>query len=218
MLRMVSSPGRGPSPRSILETKVGLMKPRQDAALPPEITFLTQDEVRRLFAVITSTRDRALFHLAYHHGLRASEVSLLQRDDLHETQGRIYIPRVKGSIAKTYLMQPEDVRLVRAYLRTREDDSPYLFISMRGIPLERRSYWDLMQKYGEGAAIPKPKRRFHALRHAIAVHLLDAGADVAFVQDRLGHANIQNTIIYMRYTTVTRDAHTRQLFASHRMV
>jgi site-specific recombinase XerD len=55
-------------------------------------------------------------------------------------------------------------------------------------------------------------------RHAIAVHLLDAGADVAFVQDRLGHANIQNTIVYMRYTTVTRDAQTRQLFASHRVV
>jgi site-specific recombinase XerD len=72
-----------------------------------------------------------------------------------------------------------------------EDDSPYLFISTRGIPLERRSYWDLMQKYGKVAAIPKPKRRFHTLRHAIAVHLLDAGADVAFVQVRLGHANIQ---------------------------
>jgi hypothetical protein len=43
-------------------------------------------------------------------------------------------------------MQPEDVRLVRAYLLTRADDSPYLFISTRGIPLERRSYWDLMQK------------------------------------------------------------------------
>jgi Phage integrase family len=134
--------------------------------------FHTQDEVRRLFAVITSKRDRTLLQLTYHHGLRASEASLLQRDNIHEKQGRIYIPRVKGSIAKTYPMQPEDVRLVRTYLRTRDDDSPYLFISMRGIPLERRSYWDLMQKYGEGAAIPKPKRRFHALRHAIAVHLL----------------------------------------------
>ena len=56
------------------------------------------------------------------------------------------------------------------------------------------------------------------LRHAIAVRLLDEGADVAFVQDRLGHANIQNTLIYMRYTTVTRDSQTRQLFASHRVV
>ena len=52
----------------------------------------------------------------------------------------------------------------------------------------------------------------------MAVHLLDAGADVAFVQDRLGHATIQNTIIYMRSTTVTRDAQTRQFFASHHVV
>jgi site-specific recombinase XerD len=48
-----------------------------------------------------------------------------------------------------------------------------------------------------------------------AVHLLDAGADVAYVCDRLGHANIQNTMRYMRYTTTTRDAQTRRLFASH---
>jgi integrase/recombinase XerD len=140
------------------------MELRQDAVPLPAITFLTQDEVRRLFGVITGKRDRALFQLAYHHGLRASEVSLLQRDDIHEKQGRIYIPRVKGSIAKIYPLQPEDLRLVRAYLRTREDDSPYLFITSRGIPLERRSYWDLMQKYGQGADIPKSKRRFHALR------------------------------------------------------
>jgi site-specific recombinase XerD len=72
-----------------------------------------------------------------------------------------------------------------------------------------------MQKYGEVADIPKPKRRFHALWHAIAVHLLEAGAVVTFVQGRLGHANIQNTMVYMRYTTATRDAHTRQFFASH---
>ena len=77
---------------------VGLMKPREAVTPLPEITFLTQDEVRRLFAVITGKRDRALFQLAYHHGLRASEVSLLQRDDIHEKQGRIYIPRVKSSI------------------------------------------------------------------------------------------------------------------------
>ena len=83
------------------------MRPRQDATLPSDITFLTQDEVRRLFAAISGKRDRALFQLAYHHGLRASEVSLLQRDDVHVKQGRIYIPRVKGSIAKTYPLQPK---------------------------------------------------------------------------------------------------------------
>ena len=46
------------------------------------ITYLTQDELRRLFAVIKDKRDKALFYLAYHHGLRASEVSLLQRGEV----------------------------------------------------------------------------------------------------------------------------------------
>lgn len=183
-----------------------------------DITYLTQDELRTLFAVIKGKRDKALFQLAYHHGLRASEVSLLQRDDINEKQGRIYIHRVKGSISKAYPIQPEDSRLIRSYLRTRKDDSPYLFTTNRNMPLERRSYWDLMQKYGKLSELPKEKLRFHALRHSIAVHLLDAGADVAFVQDRLGHANIQNTMVYMRYTIVTRDAQTRKLFSSHLII
>ena len=129
-------------------------------------------------------------------------MALLQRDDLHAKQGRIDIPRVKGSIAKTSPLQPDDLRCLRAYLQTRDDDSPSLFISTRGIPLKRRSYWDLMPKHGQGAALPKSQRRFHAQRHAIAVHLLDAGADVAFVQNRSGHAHSQNTMVSMRYTTV----------------
>jgi integrase/recombinase XerD len=156
------------------------------------ITYFTQDELRRLFAVIKSKRDKGLFYLAYHHGLRASEVSLLQRTDIQDRQGRIYVHRIKGSVSKVYPIQPEDMRRIRSYLRSRKDDSPYLFVSNRGMPLERRSYWDLMQKYGKMTDVPKEKWRFHALRHSIAVHLLDAGADVAFVQDRLGHANIQN--------------------------
>jgi site-specific recombinase XerD len=184
----------------------------------PDITFLIQDELRCLLSSIRGRRDRALFYLAYHHGLRASEVSLLQRHDLNKLQGRIHISRVKGSISKTYPLQPDDMRRISAYLRTRRDDSPYLFVSNRGTPFERRTYWDLMQKYGELAGLPKEKLQFHALRHSIAVHLLDAGADVAFVQDRLGHKNIQNTMVYMRYTTATREAQTRHLFSAHQVL
>lgn len=182
------------------------------------IIYLTQDELRRLFAVIKDKRDKALFQMAYPHGLRASEVSLLQHDYINDKQGRVYIHRVKGSISKAYPLQPEDYRLIRSYLRTRKDDLPYLFITNRNMPLDRRSYWDLMQKYSKLADVPKEKRRFHSLRHSIAVHLLDAGADVAFVQDRLGHANIQNTMVYMRYTTVMRDAQTRKLFSSPKVL
>jgi integrase/recombinase XerD len=75
-----------------------------------------------------------------------------------------------------------------------------------------------MQTYGELAGLPVEKREFHCLKHSIATHLLDAGADLAFVKDWLGHANIQNTTIYARLTTATMDAQARTIFASHRVV
>ena len=75
-----------------------------------------------------------------------------------------------------------------------------------------------MQTYGELAGLPGEKRKFRCLKHSIATHLLDAGADLAFVKDWLGHANIQNTTIYARLTTATLDSTARKVFASHRVV
>ena len=63
------------------------------------ITYLTQDETRRLFGAVKDKRDRALFRLAYEHGLRASEVGLLQRNDVDFQQLRITITRLKGSLS-----------------------------------------------------------------------------------------------------------------------
>jgi site-specific recombinase XerD len=182
------------------------------------VHFLTQDELRRLFKVMKSKRDRAIFLVAYRHGLRASEIGLLQRADVDAKQGRVSINRLKGSISAVYPMQPDVLKAIRSYLRTRTDESPYLFVSNRGVPISRYMLHHLMQEYGEVAGLPMEKRKFHCLKHSIATHLLDAGADLAFVKDWLGHANIQNTTIYARLTTATLDAQARMIFASHRVV
>lgn len=116
------------------------------------ITFLTQDEVRRLFSVIKHKRDRAIFAVAYRHGLRASEVGLLQRTDVDLKQGHIAIHRLKGSFSGVYPMKPDTVKLIRSYLRERTNDSPYLFLSNRRLPIDRRTLYVLMRKYGEAAA------------------------------------------------------------------
>ena len=92
------------------------------------IYFLTQDELRQLLKVIRSKRDKAIFLVAYRHGLRASEIGLLQRADVDVKQGRISIHRLKGSISGVYPMQPDVLKAIRSYLRTREDESPYLFL------------------------------------------------------------------------------------------
>jgi len=182
------------------------------------IHFLTQDELRQLFKVIRSKRDKAIFLVAYRHGLRASEIGLLQRADVDAKQGRISIHRLQGSISGVYPMQPDAQKAVRSYLRTRADESPYLFLSNRRVPISRDMLHHLMQTYGELAGLPVEKRKFHCLKHSIATHLLDAGADLAFVKDWLGHANIQNTTIYVRLTTATLDNTARKVFASHRVV
>jgi integrase len=156
--------------------------------------------------------------VAYRHGLRASEVGLLQRTDVDFKQGRITIHRLKGSFSGVYPMKPDTVKLIRSYLRERTDEFPYLFPSNRKHPIDRRTLYTLMRKYSEVAGIPAHKRKFHSLKHSIATHILDAGEDAAFCRDWLGHKNIQNTMIYARFSASTRDARARQMFASHQVI
>ena len=163
------------------------------------IRFLTLEELARLFAVArASPRDRALFLIAYRHGLRAS---LLRTDDIDFRALRIMVHRLKGSHSGAHPMQPDEVKALRAHLRGQPSPpSPVLFPSNRGDPIARRTLDWLMKRYGEAASLPPAKRHFHCLKHSIATHLLEAGADLRFVQDWLGHANIQNTVgLYIPY-------------------
>jgi hypothetical protein len=56
------------------------------------------------------------------------------------------------------------------------------------------------------------------VRAATATHLLDAGADLRFVQDWIGHASIRNTVIYAQLTSHRRDEEARKVFASQYVV
>jgi integrase/recombinase XerD len=178
------------------------------------IQFLTQPELRAFFRVITRTRDRALFLLAYRHGLRASEVGLMHMDDLNFAQQRLTIHRLKRSLPGIYPLRADEVNALKVYLRERQSPSPTLFLSQRGTPISRRQLDTLMKHYGELADIPASKRHFHVLKHSIATHLLDAGADLRFVQDWVGHASIKNTVIYAQLTSRRRDEEARKVFTS----
>jgi type 1 fimbriae regulatory protein FimB len=180
--------------------------------------FLTPEELTRLLAVIKDQHDKPLFLLAYRHGLRASEIGLLQRPDVDLKQGRITIHRLKGSLSGIYPLQPDVIKLLRAYLRARTDASPYLFISNRGVPIDRRTLWCAMQTSGEQAGLPPEKRTFHHLKHSIATHLLDARGELRFVQDWVGHTNVQHPTKYAQLTNPRRDQEARKLCADHRVV
>lgn len=176
------------------------------------IKFLTQDETHRLFSVIKDKRDKALFLVAYRHGLRASEVALLQTTDLDFKKLRIMIHRLKGSHSGEHPLQPDEAKALKSHLRSRSHESPILFTSRRQDGIHRRTLDWLIKGYGERAKLPPDKRHFHCLKHSIATHLLDAGADLRFLQDWLGHSNIQNTVVYTFLSSITREQKARKFF------
>jgi integrase len=144
------------------------------------IKFLTHDELKRLFSAIKDKRDKAIFLIAYRHGLRASEVGLLHKDSVNWKRQRIYVQRLKGSFSAEHPMQPDEVRILKSYLKSRTDDSPALFVSNRNTPIQRVILHYLMKDYAREAKLPKDKQHFHVLKHTIATHLLDASDDIRF--------------------------------------
>ena len=150
--------------------------------------------------------------MTYRHGLRASEIGLLQTQDFDFQKQRVMIHRLKGSHSGVHPLQPDESRIIKSYLKTRRSQSPALFVSNRNLPISRQMLHVLIKQYGEKAKLPKDKCHFHVLKHSIATSLLDAGADIRFVQDWLGHANIQNTVIYAALVSTTRDRKAREFF------
>ena len=176
------------------------------------IQFLTLDETKRLFSRITDKRDKALFLTAYRHGLRASEVGLLRVDDLDLKRLKIMLHRLKGSLSGEHTLQLDEARALKTWLKARGTDSPVLFTSARNLPISRQMLDVLMKRYGDEAKIPRERCHFHVLKHSIATHLFDTDADLRFLQDWLGHANIQNTVIYAALVSHSREKKAREYF------
>jgi site-specific recombinase XerD len=182
------------------------------------ITYFTPDELRQLLNGITNKRDKAMFLIAYRHGLRASEVGKLHVTDIDWKRLRIKLTRLKGSFSGEHPLEPDETRILKSYLREREQniklkDSPLLFPSNRNLPIGRRMLDKLIKSYGRKAKLPENKLHFHSLKHSIATHLLEASDDIRFVQDWLGHSNIQNTVIYTHLVSSSRTEKARKHFA-----
>lgn len=176
-----------------------------------EVQYLTEEEIERLFAAIRSPRDLAIFRVAYHRGLRASEIGLLQLSDYDQKSDRLTVRRLKGSRGGQYHLTKNEVRALRAWLRVRGSNPGPLFPSRLGKPISQQMLDVLMKRYGEAAGIPREKRHFHVLKHSTATHLLNRGEPIEDVQDHLGHVNIQNTMLYARITNKRRIERDRRL-------
>ena len=194
-----------------------LEPPRRGRPLP---SVLSVPEVEAVLGAVTpdepaAFRDRAILEMLYGCGLRVSELCALRTRDVDLDEGLV---RAFGKGAKERLIPlGADARAAtRRYLRElrprldQGGSDGRVFLNRRGGPLSRMGVWKILRRYVERAGIEKQVTP-HTLRHSFATHLLEGGADLASVQEMLGHADISTTEIY---THVDRS-HLRQVHTAH---
>jgi len=173
------------------------------------IKYLQKDQVEKLFSKIKSQRDRALFAVIYYYGFRVSEATLLKLEDIDLQRGRIYIHRVKEGIGGERPLFKSVAKAIQAYMKVRQSTGEKLFTGRQG-DLKKQRIQQLFKHYAREAGID-PIYSIHCLRHSIATHWLEAGADPADVQDHLGHVKPESTRIYAQITGKRREEVYRQV-------
>jgi integrase/recombinase XerD len=185
----------------------GVVRPRLPRALPHPLTV--DEAIAVVEAPITTSiaglRDRAILELLYGGGLRISELTGLDVDDLDLEDGVVRVLGKGGKERDVPLGGPARDALQtylsggRPALATARSRAA-LFLNARGGRLTRQSCARLLDRHAHAAGIRRTVTP-HDLRHSFATHLLEGGADVRVVQELLGHASVATTQIYTLVTT-----------------
>ena len=160
---------------------------------------LKDDQVPRLFGVITDLRDRAMFMLMLRCGLRVEEVAHLCMDAVEYRRRQIFVSHGKGGKDRVVYMSEDARSALLAYLARRSSKAKGLFLvqkgPMRGNPISVRGIQKRIEYYARKSRL---NVSCHRLRHTMATQLLNADADLATIQDLLGHGQITTTQRYCR--------------------
>jgi site-specific recombinase XerD len=158
---------------------------------------LKDDQVTRFLAVIRDVRDKAMFMLMLRCGLRVQEVADLTADAVDYQRKQIFVSKGKGSKDRLVYVSEDARSALFAYLSKRSTKGKRLFLvqkgPMKGKPLSVRGIQKRMEYYARKSRL---NVSCHRLRHTMATQLLNADADLATIQDLLGHGQITTTQRY----------------------
>jgi integrase len=163
--------------------------------------YLTPGEVERMVTAARraggrlAERDSLLIMMAYRHGLRASELIALRWDQIDLKAGTLHVARLKHGSPATHPLRGPELRALRAWKREQTETAPYVFTSLRGGPMTRRTVHHVVAEEAKAAGVEFPVHP-HMLRHATGFYLANAGQDTRAIQFYLGHKNIQHTVRY----------------------
>jgi integrase/recombinase XerD len=168
----------------------------QSHRLPRDIH---QEEIEKLFfAIGDHLRDRTIFTLMLHTGMRVGEIVNLCREDVYLSENRPPHLRVtgKGQRERVVYLSATATQLLSEYLASHPTPTEKkVFLNRRGKPISITGIQLQLAKYCRQADIWVT---CHQLRHTFACHMIAAGVPVTSIQKMLGHSSIRTTQLYVR--------------------
>lgn len=200
-----------------------LIVPKKDKPLPKTAT---PEDLNRMMELAhgenpRSAQDRAILELFYSTGIRLSELTGLNTEDINIELKQIKVLG-KGSKQRIVPLGSQSLSALFNHTRTRkqlfgtrtdEDARKALFLAPGGQRIYDRAVQRMVKDYLMKASEVTQKSP-HVLRHSFATHLLDQGADIRIIKELLGHANLAATQVYThtsveRLKNIYKQAHPR---------
>jgi integrase/recombinase XerD len=172
--------------------------------------ILTIDEIKEVDKACITKMEKALLAIAYGCGLRRTEIELLDTNDVNLSRGILTVRDGKGGKTRTVPLSDQGIKTLREYIveerptlfpREGMEITPAFFINKSGERMKGQYLGHLLKGILERTQNPTILSKnitLHCLRHSIATHLQDNGAEIEFVQEFLGHSIMDTTTVYSR--------------------
>jgi len=174
-----------------------LPRPRAEHRLP---NVLSKEEVKRLLEQTVNAKHRSMLSLIYACGLRRGELLALRLGDIDGERKVLWVRGGKGAKDRMIPLSVKVLTMLREYYKGHRPEV-WLFEGERiGVQYSERSLQNVMKQACARAGV-NPKASLHWLRHSYATHLLEAGTDLRYIQELLGHKSSRTTEIYTHVST-----------------
>lgn len=170
---------------------------RQAKKLP---VVLSQDEVARFLGAVDNLKQRMVLTVCYATGLRISEAVHLTAAAIDSKRMVIRVEQGKGRKDRYVMLPPKLLDMLRSYWKSTHPGEWLFPGRWPGQPIAPLSINRTCREVSQQCGIGKPVGP-HSLRHAFAVHLLEAGTDLRTIQLLLGHRNLSTTARYLMIAT-----------------
>ncbi len=169
-----------------------LERPRKQHTLP---NVLSKEEIKEILEAPTNLKHRAMLSLIYACGLRRSELLNLKISDVDSKRHMLIIRNSKGYKDRQVPISDKTIEMLREYYKAYKPKIWLFEGQTTGEKYSAESLQNVLKQALAKAGIKKPAT-LHWLRHSYATHLLEAGTDLRYIQELLGHKSSKTTEIY----------------------